>query len=162
MCLSNFKRVAGVMTLTSPESRLHCIFIALNVHGNVHVHAREQLVKFYITFICPGPEYAIPVWHPGITQTLSSNIERVQRSSLRIIHPELSYERALAESDLPTLHARREHLCLSFARSLYNSPAFKHWFPPQRQNMHNYRLRNRSSITIPRCRSQRTLNAPIF
>ena len=72
---------------------------------------REQLVKFYITFIRPGLEYATPVWHPGITKTLSNNIERVQRTSTRI-HPELSYERALAETDLPTLHARLEHLCL--------------------------------------------------
>ena len=42
---------------------------------------REQLVKFYISFIRPGLEYATPVWHPGISQTLSNNIDRVHAAN---------------------------------------------------------------------------------
>ena len=78
----------------------------------------KHLIKFYVTFIRPDLEYTAPVWHPGITQALPDNTERVQRALLHIIFPELSYEHALSKTGLPTLHARRQQLCLRFARSL--------------------------------------------
>ena len=78
----------------------------------------RHLLKFYITFSRPGLEYDAPMWHPGITQTLSDNIERVQRASRHIVFPELSYEQALNKTDLLALHARWRQLCLRFARSL--------------------------------------------
>ena len=78
----------------------------------------EQLVKFYTTFIRPESAYAAPVWYPGLTQQLSNIVERVQSSSLHRVYPDLSYSRALEETGLPTLHARREQLCLGFAQSL--------------------------------------------
>ena len=122
---------------------------------------REQLIKFYTTFIRPSLEYAsLELWHPSITQTLFG--EHLEGATYFTTHHSPGAEGTLEETGLPTLHTRRECLCLSFARSLYNNPAFKHWFPPQRQNIHNQTLRNISSISIPRCRSHRTLNTPIF
>ena len=104
----------------------------------------KQLLKFYTTFFRPGLEYAASVWHSGITQKLSDNIERVQQASLSIIHPELSYKHALEKTGLSNLHARREYICVNYPRSLYGNPAFNHWFPPQRQNIHNHSLRTLS------------------
>ena len=105
----------------------------------------KHLLKFYVTFIQPGLEYAAPMWHPSIAQTLSDNIEWVQHASLHIIFPELSYEHALNKTGLPTL----QQLCLRFARSLYDNPNFRHWFPPQRQNIHKRNLRNNNSSAFP-------------
>ena len=120
----------------------------------------EQLVKFYTTFIRPGLEYAAPVWHPDLSQQLSDIIERVQRSSLHIVYPDLSYGRTLEETRLPTLHARREQLCLGFAQSLYANDQFD-WFPPQHQSLHGRNLSNKSAINMPRCKTNRTRSSPI-
>ena len=114
----------------------------------------EQLVKFYVTFIRPGLEYAAPVWHPGLTQQLSDCIERVQSSSLHIVYPDLSYDRTLDETGLPTRHARREQLCLGFTQSLHVNYQFIDWFPPQRQPLHGQNLRNKSAIAISKCKNQ--------
>ena len=123
----------------------------------------EQLVKFYTTFIRPGLEYAAPVWHPGLSQQLSDIIERVRSSSLHIVYPDLSCGRALEETRLPTLHARWEQLYLGFAQSSYaNDHQFIDWFPPQRQSLHGRSLRNKSAINIPKCKTNRTCNSPIY
>ena len=122
----------------------------------------EQLVKFYTTFIRPGLEYTAPVWHPGLSQQLSDIIECVQRSSLHIVYPDLSYGRVLEETGLPTLHTRREQLCLSFTQSLYANDQYIDWFPLQRQSLHGRNLRNKSAINIPKCKTNRTRNSPIY
>ena len=94
-----------------------------------------QLLRFYLTFIRPGVEYAAPVWHSSISQTQSNSLERVQSSSLRVMWPDLSYRRALEVSGLPTLHSRRENLCRKFAHSLHGNEHFRGWFPPQRHEV---------------------------
>ena len=119
----------------------------------------EQLVKFYTTFIRPALGYAAPVWHPGLTQQLSDIIERVQSSSFLIVYLDLSYGRALEETGLPTLHGRRQQLYLGFAPSLCVNDRFTDWFPPQRQSRHGRNLGSKSAITIPECKTNRTLNS---
>ena len=108
----------------------------------------------------PGLEYAAPVWHPGLAQQLADIIERVQNSSLQIVYPDLSYGRALEETGLLTLHARRDQLCLGFAESLSANDQFIDWFPP-RQSLHGRNLRNKAAINIRKCKTNRTLNSPI-
>ena len=51
----------------------------------------SHLISFYITFIRPTLEYAAPVWHPGLPQHLSNQLETAQRLCLRSIYPDLSY-----------------------------------------------------------------------
>ena len=87
----------------------------------------RHLLKFYITLIQPGLEYAAPVWHPSITQTLSENIEWVQHASLHILFPELSYEQVMNRTGLLTLYAWQPQLCLRFAHLQYHNPDFRHW-----------------------------------
>ena len=121
----------------------------------------EQLVKFYTTFIRPGLGYRAPVWHPGLTRQFLDIIERVQSSSLHIVYPDLGYGRVLEKTGLPALHARREQLCLGFAQSLYTNDQFTDWFPPQRQPLQGWNLRNKSAVTVPKCKTNRTLNSPL-
>ena len=51
-------------------------------------------MKVYCSLVRSILEYASPVWHCGLTQTLSDDIEAVQRC-LKIIFPLLSYIDAL-------------------------------------------------------------------
>ena len=63
---------------------------------------------FYLTCIRSVLEYASPVFHRALPEYLSDDLERLQKRALRIIHPDLSYRRALEQSKLPTLYERRE------------------------------------------------------
>ena len=71
-----------------------------------------QLLRFCVTFIRPGLEYAAPVCHPGFKQHLSDQAESVQRLSLRSIYRNLSYRQALEATGLPELLDRRLRQCL--------------------------------------------------
>ena len=44
--------------------------------------SRKTLLDFYINFVRSILEYAAPVWHPGLTETESNKIERIQKCAL--------------------------------------------------------------------------------
>ena len=101
--------------------------------------ALEDLVLFYTTYIRPVLEYASPAWHPGLSTKLSDKLESAQRLCLRSILPHQSYREALVSTGLALLSARREEICLTFARSSYRS--FRDWFPESR-HLSGYDLRH--------------------
>ena len=63
-------------------------------------------------------EYAVPVWHSGITRCESRQIENVQRAAFKIILGEsyISYEVACTLLGVEPLELRRTQLCLKFAK----------------------------------------------
>ena len=65
-------------------------------------------MKVYCSLVRSILEYASPVWHCGLTQKLSDDIEAVQRRCLKIIFPLLSYGDALQVACVETLSSRRE------------------------------------------------------
>ena len=80
-----------------------------------------EMLLMYTTKIRPVLEYACAAWHPGLTQYLTDDIERVQIRAMRIIFPGLSYGDALVCSQLPTLKDRRNDICLRFFKSMEKS-----------------------------------------
>ena len=76
-----------------------------------------DLRSVYCYFIRPLLEYACPVWHSSLTCTLNNQLEDIQRRSLRIIYPQMSYKDSITQFDLPTLYDRRELLCESFYKN---------------------------------------------
>jgi hypothetical protein len=77
----------------------------------------KTLITVYISFIRPILEYCNQIWHFNIPEYLSKDIERIQRRTLKIIRPSLSYYDALVVCNIPTLHSRREQLCSAFFRN---------------------------------------------
>ena len=71
------------------------------------VATREPLL-FYITCIRPILEYGSPVFHCALPSYLSEDLERLQKSAMKIIYLELSCAKALELSGLLTLYDRRE------------------------------------------------------
>ena len=65
-------------------------------------------------------EYSAVVWHSSLSQNNISDIERVQKSVLKIILKERykDYESALKDLNLESLSKRREMLCLKFAKKV--------------------------------------------
>ena len=71
----------------------------------------------YITFIRSVCEQSSSVWHSGLTQQNSEDIERIKKIALKIILKEkyIDYQNALNVLDLKKLKDRREILSLEFA-----------------------------------------------
>ena len=120
-----------------------------------------HLVRFYIIFIRPILEHAAPVWHLGLTQRQSHQLETVQCLALRSINPALPYRLALLTTGLPRLADMRRQLCHDFATSTIESPDFRHWFPRRRRDCRDRQLRNGDSLSVPRS-TTRFPNRPII
>lgn len=113
-----------------------------------------DLVSIYTSTIRPLLEYACQLWHSGITNKLSNMLESIQRRSLRIIFPGLSYEEALVTTNLPRLSARRMAMCQTMFRSMQDEGhRLHHLLPPAKDNKHT--LRNLRKFEPPRCRTSR-------
>ena len=86
----------------------------LKKHGAGH----EDLLDVYMKQVRSLLELALPAWHPGLTQSDSIDIERVQKAALHIIHgnKDTSYSSALKTTQLDSLAARREALCLKYSK----------------------------------------------
>ena len=90
----------------------------------------SDLLDVYTKQVRPLLEYAVPVWHPNLTETDSDCIERVQKSALKLILQDRykSYESALTRVQLNSLSERRKKLCTKFALKAESSPKFTSWF----------------------------------
>ena len=77
----------------------------------------DELKNIYILFIRSLLEQSATVWHSSLTEENSSDLERVQKSALRIILQDKykGYKNALNRLDIQTLSERRQQLNLNFA-----------------------------------------------
>ena len=123
----------------------------------------DDLKTIYIGFIRPLVEYAVPVWHPGLTEIQHNALERVQKRALRIMLGSQynSYSDAMSTCKLPELRKRRDQICIKFANTLLDQPKFRNWLPSIRSECHTYKLRNADLMSIPKTRTQRYANSPI-
>ena len=125
----------------------------------------NDLVTVYVGFVRPLLEYAVPVWHPGLTQQQHDALERIQRRACRIIMGcnYISYQDALLMCNISDLGQRRYKICLDFANSLLSSNDFRNWLPNSRSvDTNNYMsLRNSDQLTVPKSRTQRYRNSAI-
>ena len=95
----------------------------------------EDLKDVYVKQIRCILEYAAPVWHSSVTVEDSVQIERVQKSAMRIILSDkyLSYKNALVHMQLETLYDRRERLCTKFAKKCFRNKKFHKWFKTEQK-----------------------------
>ena len=73
---------------------------------------QQELRNIYILFVRSQLEQSAVVWHSSLTDENKSDLERVQRSAMKIIlgSKYQSYKKALDVLDLETLDERREYL----------------------------------------------------
>ena len=72
-----------------------------------------DLKEIYISFVRSILEHLAPVWHNSLSVEKSQDLERVQKSALRIMLGKkyTSYSRALLLTGLDSLEKRRVKLC---------------------------------------------------
>ena len=91
----------------------------------------EDMVSIYVSYIRSILEQSCTVWHSSLTLEDSQDLERVQKSAMRIILKDQyhSYEQALETLMLAKLSERREKLCLKFAKKSAENPLTCDLFP---------------------------------
>ena len=71
-------------------------------------------------------EYASTLWHSSLTVANRNDIERIQKSAMKVIFKDNypGYERSLKIRKLESLQDRRERLSLRFAKKCLNHEKF--------------------------------------
>ena len=101
-------------------------------------------------------EYARPVWHCGLSQTQSQEIEQVQRRCFKIIFLSLSYREALIDSGYELLSARRERASRELFEQIKNPlHILNDQLTPRVNNDGCIRTRDSYPYVIPRQKTNR-------
>ena len=91
----------------------------------------KDLILIYILYIRSVLEQSAVVWHSKLTCENKNDLERVQKTCLKIIFKGhyTNYEDTLKQANLKTLSERRRVLCLRFAKKCVKNETTKHMFP---------------------------------
>jgi hypothetical protein len=94
-------------------------------------------------------EYASPVFHNGLTNYLSQDLEWVQKRALRIILPWVSYEDALQSTSLQRLSHRRDGLSDKLFEEIVTDDSHKLYnlLPPRHETV-NMALRSSHRFNV--------------
>ena len=109
----------------------------------------SDLIDVFTLFIMSLLEYCCVSWHSALTKEQSDDIERVQRTALKVIPGTEStdYESSLKKCGIVTLHSRREKRCLTFGLRSLKHPKFKSNHPLQSNTI---RKRNKFMVNFTR------------
>ena len=119
-------KVLGVILQPNLKWHLNTEYICKKAFKNMWTIRRMKklgldsftLVDYYMKEVRVHVELAVPVWHSGLSQKLSGDIERVQRVAVSLIldNGNIPYDRACVALGLKPLVVRRQELCERFAQ----------------------------------------------
>ena len=120
--------------------------------------SEKCLLTFYISHILSLITYAAPAWSSLITKGSMEKLEKIQKSSLRIISPDTSYGEHLATLSLPTIHLRLDSNSAEYYRKVINdiSHPLNSIISPNRCRR-SLRSRRQSYVLV--CRTTKFLNS---
>ena len=122
----------------------------------------SDLRTIYKMFIRSILEYSAVLWHSSLTEKNTSDIERIQKTAVKIIlnDRDMSYEEGLKRLHLDKLEKRREKLCLSFAKKCLKNEKVKMLFPLNKNNSEML-LRNSEKFKVNQFNTERYRNSAI-
>ena len=96
----------------------------------------EDLKLIYTSFIRSLLEQSCVVWHTSLSKENANDLERVQKTSMKIIFGEQykGYRKSLNTLNLTTSSERREFLCQNFAKKCTKNEKMKKLFPLKNKN----------------------------
>ena len=99
-------------------------------------------------------EYAVPVWHSGLTHKQISEIESIQKIAFKIILGSAydGYEAACSYFHTLTLEQRRQSICLKFVNK--NIQSDNSFFEPANSFVRNLRPR-KAKVKEFKCNTER-------
>ena len=123
----------------------------------------EDLKLIYILFVRSLLEQSATVWHSSLTEENKQDLERVQKTALKIILGDKfqNYEKALYKLDIECLSDRREKLCLNFAIKSSKHSKLKHMFP-KNENHTQMNTRFKEKFKVEHANTERLKNSSII
>ena len=122
---------------------------------------KEDMTHIYKMYIRSLLEQSCQVWHSSLTEQNSDDIERVQKSALRIIEPELNYNEAIEKLGIQKLSNRRNELCLKFAKNCLENEKTKHMFP-QNKNKTGRKVKEKFKVQFARTERLKQSSIPFM
>ena len=104
-------------------------------------------------------EQSAVVWHSSLTEENRNDLERVQKSSVKIIfgNKYQNYEEALDKLGIETLEERRKNLCLRFAKKYLTNEKAEKMFPLN-EKRHNMDTRKTEKYKVNHAHTDRLKN----
>ena len=117
---------------------------------------KAVLKQIYYSRVRCKLEQSAAVWSSSLTQKNIKDLERVQKSAVRIIIGKSyeSYTETLKELDMKRLSERRDLICLKFAKTSLRLDNFKKLFPMQK-NIHDMETRQNERYHVVRSYGKR-------
>ena len=130
---------------------MKCLHIAKKFTSNV-----AELKQIYISKVRSHLEYGVNVWSSGLTKHQNFSIERVQKSSMKVIFGKYfkNYTSALKDLNLDTLETRRRKLNLNFAKKCLKLKNMEALFP-LKTSLHSMKRRNDEKYVINKAKTLR-------
>ena len=125
--------------------------------------SKDDLKNIYILFVRSLLEQSSSVWHSSLTIENSDDLERIQKSAVRIIMGEnyISYNQSLIKLDIESLKDRRESLCLNFAQKCTKNTRTKDMFPMNKK-MHTMETRKQEKYKVDHANTERLKKSAII
>ena len=103
------------------------------------------------------------VWHSSLKAENILDLERVQKSAIKIILGKnyTNYETSLESLNLVNLEVRRSELCLKFAKKSLKNHKTKHMFV-DREKPHKMKLRHEEGIKVDKALTARKQKSPLI
>ena len=103
------------------------------------------------------------VWHSSLTQKDKNDLERVQKSALKVILKEryTNYKDALDVINMDSLEMRREKLCLKFAKACLRNEKVADMFPINKKD-HAMDKRQNEKFVIRKARTERLQRSAVM
>ena len=122
----------------------------------------DDLKTIYIAYIRSILEQSCTVWNSGLTEENVKDIERVQKSALRLILAEKyqNYKNALNILELESLEDRRRVLCLEFAKKCLKNEKIKSLLF-ENEKLHDMKTRKSEKFFVNHANTSRLMNSPI-
>ena len=119
----------------------------------------DDLRNIYILFVRSQLEQSAVVWHSSLTEQNRNDLERVQKSALKVILGEKyqSYNKALRELNLETLEERRKSLCLKCAKKCLTNEKNQQMFPLSKK-IHSMETRKPEDFEVQYAKTDRLKN----
>ena len=121
-----------------------------------------DLKKIYMLQVRSKLEQSAVVWHSSLTQKNISDLERVQKSALKLILKEryIDYKNALNVMKMDTLSIRREKLCLKFAKDCVRNEKLHDMFPKNKK-FHLMDMRSSYKFVVKKAKTERLQRSAI-
>ena len=162
-------RLLGLQISTDLRWAKHCEFLCKKANSRLWMLRRMKLLKihpdiiidFYFKEIRSLLEMGCQIFHSGLTNNQSRDIENIQKKALKIILGKVysNYEEACTLLSCEPLSDRRDSLCLTFIKRAVKSGQHKNIFIPAQS--HNITRSKKNQLKEYTCNTQRYYNSPL-